>query len=247
MKKILLSILLAAATTGVYAQRMIDLEVTMTTPVNGTVVDGTKDFNLKVTVKNLGPETIKTTDTLAIGFTLDNSTTLESCIINGTTAQSFLSPVTSAIAPNATASINVNMKFANAPSNGSHPFCVLALIRNSSADSVKDNALTNNQSCANITVAPTSVASIGTGAMGNVYPNPAVDVAHVDVEMYTAAPVVLTLTDFSGRVIRKENKGLMQPGKATLQLNVTDVPAGSYIYHISVGDGLQHGKLTVAH
>ncbi|RYE25786.1 MAG: T9SS type A sorting domain-containing protein [Sphingobacteriales bacterium] len=231
------------------AQRSVDLEVTLTKPATAELLPAADPFNLQATIKNNGPDTIKTTDTLALSFFLDGSTQPESVVINGQMVQVAASPVSQDIAPGASGNFNFQMSISNPPSAGAHDLCLEVIVLNRSADAVTDPTPANNKVCANVTFDfPTAVGNVKQQATTlSVYPTPASGNATVSINLEKSVPVSFTITDLSGRVVYSENKGTLPAQNNQFNINCSNLPSGIYMLHVSAGTQTFHQKMLVAH
>jgi hypothetical protein len=64
------------------------------------------------------------------------------------------------------------------------------------------------------------------------YPNPVINQAFVEIELETASSVVLNIYDLSGQVINTIDKGLIDRGKHTFEVNSQGMAPGTYILEI---------------
>lgn len=62
----------------------------------------------------------------------------------------------------------------------------------------------------------------------NVYPNPTTDYLTLEYTMSAASPVIMTITDISGRVVATESLGLVAAGVNKKELDVTGYAEGTY-------------------
>jgi len=246
MKKIYT--LLAAALcfgTAANAQRIIDLQTTMSSPAAGSTITSGNTITVNSVVKNLSSQMLKTTDTVLYGFTVDGSL----LSFGGTTT---FYKTGKQLNQNDTLQINASFSI-NFPSsaNGAHTFCVLAIPYNKSADSVKDNVTTNNSGCAAVTFAGGTAgvenitAEIAANTVGRTYPNPASSEVNLDLNLGGNNDVTVQVYDLTGRVVMSEDKGYMSKGNHTLKINTAALVKGMYIYRVNIGTETSTGKFTI--
>jgi hypothetical protein len=75
----------------------------------------------------------------------------------------------------------------------------------------------------------------------NLYPNPANNGAMLQFNLPQTATVQFTLTDMAGRVVHAKNLGQLNQGGHQLQINTENLPAGNYLYSLTV-DGYSLSK-----
>ena len=79
----------------------------------------------------------------------------------------------------------------------------------------------------------TGVEELASKVNGKTYPNPATDVVHVQYSLKTPAVIALKVRDLSGRELMTENLGIQSVGGHELDVNVSTLPAGSYLLELS--------------
>ncbi|MEO0473348.1 MAG: T9SS type A sorting domain-containing protein, partial [Bacteroidota bacterium] len=67
-------------------------------------------------------------------------------------------------------------------------------------------------------------------------PNPVEDELNVFFDLTNATQVHIQLLDLQGKKVRSQRAGLLHAGSHQLLQAMTDLPAGVYFLHISVGD-----------
>lgn len=75
----------------------------------------------------------------------------------------------------------------------------------------------------------------------NVYPNPVEDVVTFSFESSVNGNASVQLMDLSGRVVATQQ----QSNNADVQMNVSSLAPGTYVYKVVVGEAVRSGKLTV--
>jgi photosystem II stability/assembly factor-like uncharacterized protein len=78
-----------------------------------------------------------------------------------------------------------------------------------------------------------------------IFPNPANEVARVQFENAKAQRVQLDILDINGKVIKRSYDEITNAGTQMLNLDVTNLPAGSYIVRLISGSGEQAQQLIV--
>ena len=75
-------------------------------------------------------------------------------------------------------------------------------------------------------------------------PNPFVERTQVQLELPEPAPVTLEIFDLEGRKVAAPLTGSqLEAGSHQIELTLTDLPSGSYIYRARIGDVHKAGKL----
>ena len=91
--------------------------------------------------------------------------------------------------------------------------------------------------CTRLPKATTSVNPLGKELMSmNIYPNPTIGLAGVEISLGKAMQASLQITDLSGRVIWKSAR-VFQSGKQRVELPVSSLPAGLYFIRLTSLDG----------
>lgn len=75
----------------------------------------------------------------------------------------------------------------------------------------------------------------------NVYPNPVEDVVTFSFESSVNGNASVQLMDLSGRVVATQQ----QNNNADVQMNVSSLAPGTYVYKVVIGEAVRSGKLTV--
>ncbi len=235
--------------TTASAQRMVDLEATLMSPATGSTITAGTTFNMTAIIKNVGTTVIPVTDTLTYRFAID--TTILTFTSGSQTYNTYID--NQLLNPNDTIMLSMNFTV-NFPAslNGNHNFCVLAGVRNRSSDSVKDNSLTNNISCQSVTFSgggPNSVEGISATTNNNfvkgVFPVPATNVANFEVKLGVNSNVTVKITDLLGRTVVTENKGSMNKGTHTVQVQTANLPQGLYLYQVIMNEEVSSGKILI--
>jgi chitodextrinase len=79
-----------------------------------------------------------------------------------------------------------------------------------------------------------------------LYPNPGQDQLVLDLHLDEASRLVLRIHDQTGRLLREENLGSLPAGRQVIDLDVTTLPEGTFLYWIGKGHGPGiRGKLMI--
>ncbi len=79
----------------------------------------------------------------------------------------------------------------------------------------------------------------------NIYPNPVRDFAQFDINVESNTTVSYVIYDLSGRTIEAVNLGNFNEGTHTLNVDTKDMPKGSYIIRVYVGEKTESAKFLV--
>lgn len=78
-----------------------------------------------------------------------------------------------------------------------------------------------------------------------LYPNPAVDQAHLEFALTESTNVNVNVYNVLGELVISENKGIMSTGLHTSDINVTNLDKGIYVLHLNIGDQVYTRKFSV--
>lgn len=80
--------------------------------------------------------------------------------------------------------------------------------------------------------------------LGQSIPNPATNEIMIPYDMANSAQVSLTIFDITGKIVMEVNKGNQPAGTNQFNLNVSNLPSGTYTYTLTTDD-VQHSKRMV--
>ena len=78
-----------------------------------------------------------------------------------------------------------------------------------------------------------------------VYPNPAVDMANVELGVINAGNAVVKIYDISGKLVHTENLGYLNQGMHRYTLDCKKFNHGMYLVNINIGSESATSKLIV--
>ncbi|MFN3595901.1 MAG: T9SS type A sorting domain-containing protein [Rubricoccaceae bacterium] len=81
--------------------------------------------------------------------------------------------------------------------------------------------------------------------LGRPYPNPAVGLARLDLELAEATDVRVTVVDLMGRTVATLAEGLRPAGTTTLEMNTAGLAAGVYVLRVEAGGAVATRRMTV--
>ncbi|MBS1688849.1 MAG: T9SS type A sorting domain-containing protein [Bacteroidetes bacterium] len=229
MKKLFTLIAFIGLALGAKAQHTCDLKVQAFGPASFGSLD---TFNVYYVVTNLGPDSFKA-----------NSDTLL-YYLNGNFAGGYIK-LAMAVNQSDTFALTLNSAAYSHPADSTRQICIEIRGLNTSADSVIDHDLTNNESC--ISIVQLDVKNV-TSNIGDIsmYPNPAQSMANFDVKINQSASVSVKVYDMIGREVYSNNAGKLNSGKHTFSMSTNELANGIYIYQVIVGDETKTGKFNVA-
>ncbi len=254
MKRIyLLMIVLVAAMGNAFAQRSINLEVTLVSPTASTVISSGTPVNMLAVVKNLGPDSLKVTDSTLWFWTLSGSP-LPFPI--GSNQGTFWNRFNESLMVNDTFHLNYpNRTFGytqGVDSNRTLCINVLPNFDGGANDTINDPTTSNNRSCVTLMfkksttgIAETILAEAGENK-ALIYPNPASAEANIAIKMNYFADVTVKITDIAGRTVMVKDMGKLETGSHDLKLNVGNLNNGVYFYQVQMGNNISSGKLMIA-
>ena len=181
--------------------RSIDLQAVMTQPPNGDTIVAGQSFSYHLYIKNNGPDTVQSFDTLYAEFSGSGG------IIEYTNA--LIPPGDSIEILNSNASVS---------NTGSGTLCLEThMVENN----VTDPDSLNNTVCDTVFfVNPTDVAAIqGGSVLFKIYPNPATSFVILTCMSEEESDMNVRIIDISGREVLRHNYGKMQQGKNDLKLD----------------------------
>lgn len=85
-----------------------------------------------------------------------------------------------------------------------------------------------------VVMAPTGIVSNGNGIYMNVYPNPILNVANIEVGSVPGQVMWISLFDVTGKLL--ESKQYNAPSGTTVQMNFENYPSGAYLMEVRAGD-----------
>lgn len=93
--------------------------------------------------------------------------------------------------------------------------------------------------------ATATVKSTSFNATVTVYPNPAQDVAHINIDLQATQKLSITLIDIQGRTVYNTGLSEYYSGTNIVDIPTNNIPAGMYIYNIinDNGNTMMSGKL----
>lgn len=78
-----------------------------------------------------------------------------------------------------------------------------------------------------------------------IHPNPASMLANIKVNLKVQADITVVLTNMTGQVVKEVNRGVLNSGSADIGIDVSDLPAGTYICTVKAGEEFVTQKLIV--
>jgi len=90
----------------------------------------------------------------------------------------------------------------------------------------------------------TDIVEIEDAGTVEIFPNPAVTSATINLDINNSSTVTLEVTDIMGQQISRQNLGTIA-GKTSMQYDVTALPAGTYIFKVIAGQKSIAQKISV--
>lgn len=237
---------LAFANTSSAQIRDIDMEISVTQPTSGSVIQPNASFVFNIVLKNNGPDNLVTGDTIFYQASFSSNVEVAILARNINASETAEIPITlnnnNRSGQDQTASICV--KFFD-------PNTEVQINQQSPNLTYQDTDTSNNLACVtNITLktAPQSIAGLETidNAL-NLYPNPVSDKVSFN---YTATrtneAVSVVIMDVLGREVLSQSLGNTQAGfEKTYTVDVSSLKSGNYMVIIKSGHEQATGRIIV--
>lgn len=248
MKKIYSLALLMVLSVSAFAQREINFEVTLASPTSSQVITPSTQFSIDAVIKNLGPDALVATDSTLYFLTLSGSI----LPING---GQYWQRWGKTLNVNDTFHITFNGLTLNynqaVDSNRTLCFNAIPNFNGGGVDTIADNNMSNNSGCVSMLfrAATTSVGQISATTNGlnsaTIYPNPAQGNTTVNVNMANTADVYVKVLDVVGRTVMTTEKTRLTKGEHKINVDLSNLQPGLYIYQVNMGRDKSSGKLQV--
>lgn len=241
-KIILLSVFIIASFTT-NAQRYANITVRLDEPVIGDTLITDEPFMISATIFNNGPDTMRITDSFGFELVFDSS------VINfnfGSGPLPYIPMSGNELVPGDSTVIGFNFTLFSGWPLGGTDFCA-GLYCINVVDSLHDTLMTDNRSCALVTVDRdrTSVKNLSLPGSVQVYPNPANGIANFDIQLAEPASVNIAISDVMGKTVIQHNKAVQNITKETISLSTGQLVPGMYFYTVTAGKEQVRGKLEI--
>jgi hypothetical protein len=220
-----------------FAQRTIKFEVSLIYPAHGSSIEIGSTYTQEFVIKNLGPDSIKPTDTIGYG---DPSIALGSYV--------YRLGYTKAVGD--TIQIKRNIYFPAGTPEFTDEYCVYAFAQNLTDRLNFDTSGITFEDCNTVTLtkAGTSIENAikesTTEELLNISPNPASAVVTFDFTSRGNSEIVAQLYDIAGRVVLSNNYGQSFAGQKGFTLDISTLNSGLYFVALRQGEYKAMGKLT---
>lgn len=183
------------------AQRVIDLQITLTSPQNHSLITARQGVDFITSVKNVGTTALEATDTLKVAYIVDGDSMT---FVDGGAVQRYFTVTGNAIGINDSVSVTKRIAFDTSMVGETIDFCV-AMEPFNAADGIMDDDIGNNQSCISLHIeAPLSVQENTDREAISIYPNPARDQFSIQC---SEAITYTGITDVTGRLVAADRSG----------------------------------------
>jgi hypothetical protein len=234
MKKLFTFLFLAVSVTCLNAQRHADLLVTQVN-TTGTVTSNVA-FNMDCKIKNLGPDAVRSTDSINVYL-----------VINNTLYQTIGKSFYAAWAVNEERQVNILSNFKLTGPQGQFNICSFAYLFNRSTDSISDPSINNNIGCNMVNFVWGAGVQPGTANLTlegiNAYPNPAVNQTKLTYSLGNTAAVKISVKDMTGREVLQVMNEEKTAGQYEENLDLSALKTGVYLVEYQVGDKSYTTKL----
>lgn len=249
---------LTAATflaTAVSAQRTIDLEATMPN-ISPTLVGIGENFAVSAIIENVGSTPLKTTDTILYSWTIGGV----GLDFTGSGQPTIYFRTGISLNQGDTIQLNRNYSFSNYASgtaDSTKQFCLVVTAINRGADQATDANTSNNSGCHALTL---KAHSGGGGGGTNIndyqlaevennlvsfYPNPASDLARLQLTLNSHSPVTVRIMDITGKLVYEKDHGKLSKGDYEFTIPTQNLQNGVYLYRVDMGHQSSTGKLSI--
>ncbi len=238
--KNLCTVFLLLATNAVFAQRNIDFKIDLVSLADTSMVQNNGAIKVHNVITHMGGDTLKATDTLKLSM---HANGFIFPFDNGTTIDSFLYYTQKTMVKGDTLQVNFPPVIIRFPI-GWYNFCFKIDVTNA-GDTVNDTLQLNNTTCTQLQVVPTSVSKLNTNIQITLYPNPTNNNATISIDLEQATTLNAIVTDITGKTVLQTTPTLYTKGKNRIQLQTSNLPAGTYIVNLKDRQGAQlwSGKL----
>lgn len=235
MKKTYLLVLFLAASTQLFAQRYIDFETVVFSPVNGDPIASNHSFTLGYYWINHGPDSIMAGDTALAQFYIDTVMMSQGQYLFGVTVR-----------PGDSVTIQVPFTV-DVPDSllGMGSFCVNSIMQGMGTTIIDTNQ-SNNKSCADSLIFMEHGLAISPDpgrAQLQVYPVPASDNLLFAYSSNYSGAISIRICDLMGRSLVETAQICRQGGN---KLNIASLPPGNYIYSVLINGSTYKGIFRVS-
>lgn len=239
MKKTLLFVVALVAAVSMNAQRNVDMQTTLLSPANGSIMRSGFSVPFSFNLKNLGPDTIKAGDTALVTWYHNGTAT--------TVAGGYVFPKDMVKDSSITLFFQNNIVITGGQA-GSFQECAVGVLYNRGANGVLDTATTsgsNNRGCNTITYSVGIEEVLGGDQAVKMYPNPVNTFGTITYNLKDANTVSVKIFDIAGRLVSTVFEGAQEAGEQTLTFDATQLSSGVYFYTLQIGDLSTTSKMIV--
>lgn len=205
-------------------QRHCDMNITLTSPVEGQVLQPLAHFDIKVKIENLGSDPLIAGDTVYYNTPMMILFDFQPFILDqgipaGQSAEFLLENV---------ANVNPN------PSDEVVNFCVRVMDKRDTLNDgdFEDSLESNNIDCNEVTIisGETSIHEIKNNNLFSIYPNPASDNLHIQFPETSFRPATISILDLNGKVWKQFH---IHDTQSEESLDISTLSAGIYFLKCS--------------
>lgn len=207
-------------------QRSCDLQVTLIEPADGSTIAGYAQFDIRVKVKNLGPDSLFAGDTLFYNLptelvTVYHAHVLEQGMAPGTENHLLLDLLTNV-------NENENEELTN--------FCVTVRNDYFNTGAFVDPNLSNNRSCNEVRFSPTTgIQHLRLSKeLYSISPNPTHSQLSVTLKNASFKPERLFIMSYTGRILRQEP---IHSVNRQFQIDLSQLASGVYLIGLPDSQG----------
>lgn len=111
--------------------------------------------------------------------------------------------------------------------------------------SLFDDVIESNDSNCIVTLTVGLIESSASKELFSVHPNPTNSKLRFGLDLPKEKEVEIQVYDLSGRLIRNDNVGFVQPGKQSIEMDYFDLAEGTYMFVLQAGDKRYNGRFVI--
>jgi len=246
MKRLFTLIALVVLTINADAQRTCNLVFTSITYTHGGSYGDSSLVPFYATVKNMGPDSLKTTDTMAFFLVLwDPYINNYNYSTNGViTWGNHMAIGDSITFYDTSGTLVIPTYHWIHPSDSTANLCLNVFGISGGSDSIKLDTATASLACIPVTYLDIHQQAIAKNGL-KLYPNPAKTELNFDINLNKSGDLSIRILDMLGRTVITENAGMSNAGSHKITLNTGSLNDGIYIYQVIVGSEATTGRFNI--
>lgn len=244
MKKLFTLITLIVLTINANAQRHCNLVITAASLKDTAFVD-TAAVQFSVRIKNMGPDSLKASDSIAM-FLISWDPYTHS--LNSPNTFAFITNHPMQVGDSVAildSPANLNLfKWQNWPADSIHSICLYVTGWNRSADSVAADTATQSEVCGAFRYLDLHKVAISKDGI-KIYPNPAQSELNFNIDLNKSGNLSVQMLDMLGRIVLNQDEGFKNAGSQKISINTSGLSNGIYIYRVMVDAETTTGRFSI--